>query len=653
MINTSENKAIVLLTLFLVCFTHIVAAAPHSDHLQIVQEFESLREHRMTSLDADSIHSYDQTALILDYRVENSTSIPLSGYAAITLSANESISWIPFNAEGLAIYGVRENGNDLNFQYQSDTLWVEKSLLPGQSTTIEIELTAPVISSFFEVGYHVDWEHVFTFAEPFGARRWFPCWDQPGDKFNEVTISVNMPDNWSLASNGLLTETTFPEPGRKRETYHHDSPISSYLVMIAAGLYAKHYETIDEIQYRYFAYPEDSAAAAIDWELTPVMVDVFEDLFGDYPFEAYGMVEAGIFSGWGAMEHQTFTTFGHRLINGSHGFEGIVAHELAHQWFGDCLSPVDFRNMWLNEGFATYSTALWYEENYGEMMMWDELEAMAAAYFQEDENELRYAAYDPPEGYLFGNVIYQKSGWVLHMLRKQLLGDDLFYQLLHEWTSHFRYGTVDTDDFINLVNEVSEEDYSWFFDQWIYNAGHPELWTDISVIQDIDDVVIHSVQTQYNAPLFRYPLQIKVTTVEQTLTHTIWMQDRDQTVTLHVPGVISARLADFQDLLYETSTSPAGEVNPNIPVSAELLPAYPNPFNSVVSIPFALNTRAQTTVSIYNLQGQFVEKVVDAVFNACEHTITFAAKPELSSGVYLVRLNAGPVTQSRKIVLVK
>ncbi|MBU0692813.1 T9SS type A sorting domain-containing protein, partial [bacterium] len=575
------------------------------------------------------------------------------GRALVTLTANEMLTWIPFNAEGLAIYGISEMGNDLDFIYRNDTLWVEKTLYPGQSATIEIQLTAPAIPNFFEVGYHVDWQRVFTFAEPFGARRWFPCWDQPYDKFDEITIAVNMPEDWSLASNGFLISTTYPEPGRKREVYHYDDPISTYLIMIAAGLYSKRIETVNGIQYRYFTYPDDSADAVIDWEPTPQMVDVFSERFGDYPFAAYGMVEAGIFGGWGAMEHQTFTTYGYRLIDGLRSYEAIVAHELAHMWFGDYLSPVDFRNMWLNEGFATYFAAVWFEEAEGEDIFREELESMANAYFFEDEDELRYAAYDPPEGFLFGNVVYQKAGWVLHMLRKQLLGDELFYELMHEWTSRYAFGTVDTEDFISLVNEMSGEDYRWFFDQWIYQAGHPELSMEVSVLHDIDDVVIHSVQTQHDAPIFRYPLQIQVMTTEQTLTHTIWFQDIDQTVTLHIPGVVSAHLTYFQDLLYETSATSTDPTHPDLPLEVALLPAYPNPFNSAVSIPFELNARSHVKVSVYNLQGQVVGQIVDAVFNSGKHTLTFAPNANIASGVYLVRLAAGSTIQTAKIVLVK
>ncbi|MBU1921577.1 hypothetical protein KKG66_12080, partial [bacterium] len=130
-----------MLTLLMFALANLAIGTPRCSHLEKIQACESLRETRLTALDADSSHSYNQTALLLDYRVENSANVPLTGRALVTLTANEMLTWIPFNAEGLAIYGISEMGNDLDFIYRNDTLWVEKTLYPGQSATIEIQLT--------------------------------------------------------------------------------------------------------------------------------------------------------------------------------------------------------------------------------------------------------------------------------------------------------------------------------------------------------------------------------------------------------------------------------------------------------------------------------------------------------------------------------
>jgi aminopeptidase N len=648
-----------LLTLILVSVTNLVFGTPHADQVDLIREFEANRTARIYSLDADSAHSYDQTALYLDFRVENDVNSPLAGNAIITITALEPISWIPFNAEGLSILNVSEDETTLEYLHANDTLWVNRPMTPGQSATFNIQMTAPVQSSFFDVGYHVDWERVFTFAEPFGARAWYPCWDQPYDKFDDVTVAVNMPDHWSLASNGLLISTTFPEPGRKKEIYHSTDPISSYLVMIAAGLYAKRVEEVDGIQYRYFAYPQDSADAAIDWSQTPQMASCYAGLIGSYPFDAYGMVEAAIFNGWGAMEHQTFTTYGHRLIDGQNSYDVIVAHELVHQWFGDYISPVDFRNIWLNEGFATYFAAVWFEQSEGEESFQQNLRAMSDSYFQEDATGLRYAAYDPPEDYIFGSVVYNKAGWVLHMLREQLLGDELFYQVMREWVSRYANGTVNTEDFINLVNEMSGEDYRWFFDQWIYQAGHPELIISTMVITtphgEFGDLQVVVRQVQDDAPLFRFPLTVELSNENGTTQQTLWFDAVDtwqvQYATYwHISG---GRLADSQPLLYVNAPDAVGPDPTEIPDDISLQPCFPNPFNSAISIPFEISTRSRVEVAVYNLNGQLIKQIIDAVFNAGKHTIAFTADANLSSGMYFVKLESGKSILSQKIVILK
>jgi aminopeptidase N len=178
--------------------------------------------------------------------------------------------------------------------------------------TLVIDYSAPPNPNHSDVGFQSGWEHCFTFSEPYGARRWMPCFDQPFDQFDDVTISVNMPEHWSLASNGGLIATSYPEPGRKLQIYEHHHPITTYLIQFAAGSYAPNVFVENGVQYRYFAWPQDSMKAAYDWERTPQMTSTLENWFGDYPFEQYGMVETHIMNGWGAMEHQTMTTYGHQ-----------------------------------------------------------------------------------------------------------------------------------------------------------------------------------------------------------------------------------------------------------------------------------------------------------------------------------------------------
>ncbi len=644
----------VLVVLLGVCILTPLSAQPLKiPDGNLVRKAEMHNAGRWRALDADSTHSYDMLELQLDYRVEDGA-VPATGVASLKLVAEEGMSIVPFNAENLQITAVHEYGTPLTFFPQNDTVYVQRTVAAGETLTLDFTVSVPIVANNSDVGYHAGWQHVFTFTEPYGSRRWYPCFDQPFDKFNRVRLAVNMPEQWSLAANGVRVETTYPAPGRKREVYVHDHPISTYLVMICAGRYSEHYETVDNVQYRYFAFPEDSLAAAYDWERTPQMVALFNQLFGQYPFGEYGMVQAAIFNGWGAMEHQTFTTYGFNLVDSMRTFEYIVAHELTHMWFGDALSPVDFRNMWLNEGFATYGDALWQEHIGGEEHYRNVMANFATYYFQEDQ-QIRYAPYDPPPGYLFGTVIYHKSAYILHMLREQLLGDSLFFTALNAYVNAHRYGTVDTEDFIAAVNGVANENLHWFFDQWIYQAGHPVLQVTVTHGNpEPHSVTVTVVQQQTDAPIYRLPISVDVTTQQGTFPRQFWFDQQTQSVTqTYGSPVTDATMSAYQPLLYQGTTTNAPDP-PQAPVARfELNAPYPNPFNSTTHIPFDVSRSVQVTLSLYDLSGRLVKIISSATYAAGHHEVSFSAGENLATGLYIVALDAADTRRVQKLMLLK
>lgn len=620
--------------------------------LDVIRHLEAQRGRFPGRLDADSVHSYDMLELGLDYRVENSA-VPMTGFATLTLAGRDTLAEIVMDAEDMTILAVNEWDFAVPFIARNDSLIISRPLIPGDTVTLNIQVSVPVAAGN-AVGYHVDWEHVFTFSEPYGARRWFPCFDQPFDKIDRTTIAVNMPEHWSLAANGSLVETSVPAPGRKREVYFHDQPISTYLVSICAGNFAKWFETVNGVEYRYYAFPNDSMPAVYDWERTPEMTAVFEELFGEYPFAEYGMAEAALFNGWGAMEHQTFTTYGYQLIDSLHTYEPVVAHELAHMWFGDALSPVDFRHMWLNEGFATYAAALYYEHAESRQRFLNMMSAAADGYFREDA-VFRYAAFNPPPPYLFGRVIYEKSSWVLHMLREQLLGDSLFYAALRNYTTAFHLGNVETQDFAATVSAAAGEDLQWFFDQWIYDAGHPVLEISIEAgVPTPEDVTVTVEQTQAEAPIFRLPVSIDVRTAEGTTTHALWFAAQTQAI-VYAAGapVLEATLSEYQPLLYQGTGAPAAAPRRTRPDLFTLQPAYPNPFNSTAILPFDLSRDAMVAMRVYNIQGQAVYAIPEAHYPAGRHRLEFRAGSNLSSGLYMLAVEAGGSRKLAKAILLR
>jgi aminopeptidase N len=639
----------------LLLMTSVAWAAPQQSQVNnnttLIRHFEALGHGRMHTLDADSVHSYDQIALSLDYRVEEAQ-VPIAGVADITLVGRAPILEIPLNAEGLTIDSVFLEGQAVSYRLVNDTLYLQHSLQAGDTLTFSISVTATINGNSNDVGYHIASNHVYTFAEPWGARRWYPCFDEPYDKFNEVTVAINMPDYWELASNGLLIETTNPEAGRKREVYHHDHPIAPYLVMMAAGRYARWFENVNGVSYRYFALRQDSTHARYDWQRTSDMVRVFSDMFGPYPFEEYGMVDANIMGGWGAMEHQTLTTYGNHLINGSRAYEDVVAHELSHMWFGDHLTCVDFRNIWLNEGFATYCAELYYEIAENEQAFQQMLTQSASYYFNEDQT-IRYPIYNPPEAYIFGSAEYDKGGWVLHMLRKQIMGDSLFFQAMRTYRTRFGGGNVSTQDFVGVVNETMGQNLQWFFDQWIYQAGYPEIGIGIHPqIPGQNQLSVSISQEQTNAPLFRFPLLMDVTlSNNHHVMRQFWFSQRQEIVsdTFSLP-VLSAVLAVNQPLLY-AQTGAVSE--PEIPTTFKIGEIYPNPFNSVTRIPLELSTQMRVKIDVFDLNGRRVQTLADGVLSAGKHDVSFSARNGMSSGVYFISIHAGNMNRIAKAVYLR
>ncbi|MCX6601364.1 MAG: M1 family aminopeptidase [bacterium] len=628
------------------------ALPPDPTQTEFIRLMESRRHQPAGSLDADSAHSYDMISLSLDYRVEP-LGQPLTGWAAIRLVARENLLVIPLNAQGMTILGVNVFDQALPFTHVHDTLYVNYAMQIGDSVTLDIHLSVPSEAEPGGIGFHSEADHAYTFSEPYGARRWMPCFDQPFDKFNEVTIAVNMPASWWLASNGALIQTTYPSAGRKREVYYHDDPISTYLVMLAAGNYARRVETVGDVLYRYFAFPQDSAAAAYDWQRTPLMTAVYESLFGDYPFGQYGMVQTDIMGGRGAMEHQTFTTYGQHLVDSLRTYEGVVAHELAHMWFGDAVTCVDFRNVWLNEGFATYASALFYEATEGQAVLDDIMWNMSLPYLNATDLH-GVAIYDPPPNLMFSAIEYEKAAWVLHMLREQLLGDSLFFAAMRSYFSEFSGGWANTEDFIAVVNQTAGQDLRWFFNQWIYQPGHPVVHAVIEPgVPTSHDVTVTVTQQQTAGPVFRFPLSVDVRTTEGVMHSLFWVDQAQQSVVHGFPSAVhSADWSAYQLTLVEFSSQGAADA-PTVPQDFVLGPVYPNPFNATARIPFVLNNAGRAVLRVYDINGRLVKTLADASFAPGRHEVEFSAEPTLSSGLYLVTLESGAQRRIAKALLVK
>lgn len=348
---------------------------------------------------------------------------------------------------------------------------------------------------------------IYTLNEPVFASTWFPCIDLPDDKaFTDIFITSD--SVYTSLSNGKLVETKIE--GDKK-TFHWKTfyPISTYLIAVYSAQYKSRNEKYfsmskDSVDIVYYSLPENFDAAMKDFSDHKKYLSTFEKLFGVYPFakEKYSIAEFG----WrlGAMENQTITGIGSRYISGMKLFRDMIIHELAHSWWGNAVSPKTWKDIWLNEGFATYSEALYWEKESG----FEALQTTLIPKFAKFSNGTLYN----PGDQLFTRLVYDKGAWILHMLRKEV-GDSAFFKIIRNYFETYKYKNAATEDFKNICEKISGKKLKYFFDQWVYKGeGIIDAEYDWSVKKENDNftVEIFLQQLQKGYDIYKFPLDIKI-----------------------------------------------------------------------------------------------------------------------------------------------
>jgi len=316
---------------------------------------------------------------------------------------------------------------------------------------------------------------VFSMVSPRGARKWWPCKDTPADKPDSLDIWITYPSQYICASNGLLQEEINNGNGTKTSRWHESYPVATYLTSFAITNYQIHsflweYNTEQMMVDNYY-YPEQAASSIALYDQCEDMLTFLSDTYGIFPFltEKYGHATCTNLGAL-AMEHQTCTSFDAGYISDP-AAEYTVAHELGHSWAGDCLSIGSWSHVWLKEGFASYSEALWAEHLYGSSGLQDYMQA------EDTGSVLDECLYrDDTQGanHIFNSVVYNKGSWTVHMLRG-ILGDEDFFALMQYYFQNpdLIYGNVLTEDLKNCAEDVAGYDMDWFFDEWFWNYGRP------------------------------------------------------------------------------------------------------------------------------------------------------------------------------------
>ncbi|MFQ6615149.1 MAG: M1 family aminopeptidase [Fidelibacterota bacterium] len=496
----------------------------------------------------------------------------------------------------------------------------------------------------FDFGHHGDAPIISTLSEPFGAPTWWPCKDDPADKADSVDIVVRVPASLVVASNGLLQDVIDHGDGTRTYVWAERYPIATYLVSLAISNYEQFSHvyvtpTGDSMEVMYFVYPEHLRNAEKDFSVTVPMIEFYSSIFGEYPFvkEKYGMAE---FPWGGAMEHQTCTSYGARLIRGDHTFDWIIAHELAHQWFGDLITMRWWSHIWLNEGFATYSEALWREHEGGLPSYLDYMDDLdsgpfGGSVFVRDSTQI-YS--------LFSRTVYDKGAWVLHMLR-HVMGDTMFFEALKEYVSSHTFGNTTTGDFRTICESYYEKPLHWFFDEWVYGQSRPEYQVSWSSSPQEGHHLVSVEIRQAQASLFKMPLDVVLATASLETTVVVWDSLNKQTFEFVLDEEATGVEIDPDGwVLKEVISEVEVDADGKLPESFALLPNYPNPFNTRTTIPFRLGSEGEVSVGIFNLEGQRIRHLQRGIRPAGQYELTWNGRNDegmsVSSGIYFVHLQA-------------
>jgi aminopeptidase N len=564
-------------------------------------------------------------------------------------------------SNNLYVDSVLTGNTKLQFTQNNDKLIIT---LPGtyqhgqKFSVIIFYEGVPVSNGFrsFEFGSHSGQPVIWTLSEPYGARDWWPCKDNPADKADSSQMNITCSVNLTGVSNGVLQNVIDNGDGTHTFYWYNKYPIANYLISLAISNYTEyktyfHYSSADSMLVVHYIYPENFSRYKPLLDKTTDALRIFSDRYGLYPFidQKYGHAEFG----WGGgMEHQTLTSLGSFS-------ESIIAHELAHQWFGDMITCKNWHEIWMNEGFATYSEAVYFEAADGE-----------AAYNSYITSLMFYAK--TAKGSVYADDIsspdiifdfarsYAKGAIVLHTLRG-VVGDSVFFRIMRAYAASpsLRFGNASTDDFRDVADSVSGEDLAYLFDEWVNGTGYPHYSYGWNFQQaDKNDFIINFELNQSDnkdPEFFTMPVSIKITTASGDTLFRIFNNAKRQSFQFEVKGrpqYISFDPGNW--IMKEVSTTDSIDITK--PVSFNLKQNYPNPFNPSTKIKYEIPVNIQGYVPIrlivYNSLGSQVAVLVNEEKPAGIYEVELNSSG-LASGVYFYVLTAPGYKSVKKMMVLK
>ena len=562
-------------------------------------------------------------------------------------------------AEEMIVDSVLAGGVKVTFTHPGDTLNValDRDYAEGEYFSITTFYSGyPANTGFgaFSFADHDSIPWVYTLSEPYYARNWWPCKDYPTDKADSSDVTVTTDSIMKVGSNGVLVSRVNNGDGTATTHWSGHYPIASYLIGVTFTNFVEFtnwfkYSETDSMPVVNYVLPARLAAAETSLALTVDMLRLYSNLYGLYPFikEKYGHA---MFGWGGGMEHQTMTST-------STFSEIVICHELSHQWFGDKVTCGSWHDIWLNEGFASYSEAVWVEHRYGvptynSFMRNKMATAMKATQSVGGVDTVDIRTLFNPYS------TYAKGGTVLHMLR-HILGDSVFFRGMRSYDSDPRYAykTAVTADFMHAMEDVSGKDLGYFFNEWVYRVGQPTYHMTTSVDSGAASFTLHvhidQQLTVENPDKYIMPVDLRISTMTGDTVVTVWNDSASQTFSFMFPGRPISVVFDPDNWIMKGADATTGVTTASgVPATFYLERNYPQPFNPTTNIRFGVAKAGQVTLKVYSLLGKEVATLVDEVRMAGDYTAAWNAE-NMPSGVYFCRLQSGNSLLTKKLLLVR
>lgn len=576
----------------------------------------------------------------IDLEADN-TSIYIEGNVVITAEAQETFDTLVFELiNSLTVDSVFVDEIEQTFSHIGDEIYIylDNSIFNGNTFSAQIYYHGISNGSGILNEFSLYWGNqvTWTLSESFHLKDWMPCKQSLTDKVDSVYVFITTDSDLYVGSNGLLTAIT-PMPGGKvRYEWKSYYPIAYYLISftiasyVEYNIYAKPTGLQDSILIQNYVYdnPQTLPFFQNNINKTKDCIELLSELYGMYPFknEKYGHCMAPI---WGAMEHQTMTTIGYFSF-------GIIIHELGHQWFGNNVTCATWQDIWINEGFASYSEYLggeylpsiadetpdvWMADAHDLIM--SEPDGSVYVPLQDVENEQRI--FD-------SRLSYKKGAAIIHMLRFELQNDSVFFQVLKEFQNQFSGGTATGLDFKNVLETISGMDFTDFFNQWYFGEGYPIY--DIIWNYNNDTLTFTSIQTTSTStiPLFKMSMEYKLNTINGDTLIRVYQNQNVQTYKIYIPDSVT-NFAEVDPNNWVINL--VGSIDIGI-FEEYLSEAYfsiaPNPFSENIFLRFLQNN--VYTISLMDITGRIISE-----YKTNKHIFEIPTN-SLSSGIYLIKISA-------------